>query len=114
MVTAAPPPRVWCIRPLRMPHTPATSRRHNLFRPVHLGRSTLRRSIAISPCRIFAETARGNANPPRRHIELFHPAFQGQQRGPRRLCSGRGAPSTLLVRGLNENGTEVDRFTLVR
>jgi hypothetical protein len=28
--------------------------------------------------------------------------------------SGPGAPSTLLVRGLNENGTEVDRFTLVR
>jgi hypothetical protein len=29
-------------------------------------------------------------------------------------ASGPGAPSTLLVRGLNENGTEVDRFTLVR
>jgi hypothetical protein len=28
--------------------------------------------------------------------------------------TGHGAPSTLLVRGLNENGTEVDRFTLVR
>jgi hypothetical protein len=27
---------------------------------------------------------------------------------------GPGAPSTLLVRGLNENGTEVDRFTLAR